>query len=351
MTPNNTSITEWLQSTAQLLGFDGIGFTPIQSPPATIGYYDQWLANNYYGSMHYLQRGRNRRFNPRTILPGAQSFISVAMSYSIPIPPPHYRSDPTRGQIALYAHRRDYHDTMLPRLKELSRIMDQNFGTKSKAYVDTGSILERAIAVQAGIGFFGKNNCLIVPGQGSYFLLGEIITTANLASTSISDPNSENRCGACHLCLDRCPTQAFPSPHVLDARKCISYLSTLDKESIPVKLRPLMKNWIFKCDECQLCCPFNSAVQAANENFETDDRYSPLLLDLVEMSPTDFHDRFRDTPVELAGFEIILRNVAIALTNWGSSEAREALKLLSTDTSEMVADYARWGLQFLSNRQ
>ncbi|MDK9698722.1 MAG: tRNA epoxyqueuosine(34) reductase QueG [bacterium] len=343
---NSTDLRQWITEQAKSLGFAYIAFSPVQAPSPTIGHFDRWIAANLFGTMSYLPRGRNRRADPNQILPGAKWFISVAVNYSTVEIPASITTDPSRGQIARYAHGKDYHDWLLPPLLDLGKLLDAKWGVQSKAYVDTGAILERAVAADGGTGFIGKNTCLINPRAGSYLLLGELLTTADLpvppdqpvgAITEVS-MKAKPSCGSCTRCLQACPSDAILEPFVLDANRCISYLTIEYRGIIPEELRPKMKNWIFGCDECQTCCPWNRFAQPHRQPELSHDweEWHPPLLSLIELDEKKFKERFADTPLLRPGRDAFLRNVAIALANWNSPEARDALQYLAYDTSPLV---------------
>jgi len=339
------ALVDWLYEQAIALGFDALGVSAIQIVPATFPQFERWVEDEFYGTMTYLPRGRERRKNPQLILPEAKTIVSVAVNYFLTEPTSEQRKDPSRGQIALYAQGQDYHDVMLPKLRELGRLLDDRCGSKSKAYVDTGALLERDFAASSGLGFIGKNTCLINPRHGSYFLLGELITTAQLTTDDSKSTKERVGCGSCTRCLTACPTNAFVDAFRLDARRCISYLTIENRGDIPEELRPAMKNWVFGCDDCQTCCPWNRFANpvrpATSEDYE---RFSPPLTELALLTKESFHERFRDTPILRPGRDAFLRSVAIALANWGSTEAFGALEFLTHDTSELVRSHAKWGL-------
>jgi len=347
---DSATIREWITERATTLGFDAVGFSKVVSPPLTYNHFDDWLINGYHGSMSYLPRGKERRKNPQQILPGACSYISVALNYFIEEPTPEIRTDPARGQIAMYAHGKDYHDVLTPRLEELGRLLDERTGSKSRAYVDTGALLEREIAANSGLGFIGKNSCLIHPKHGSYFLLGELITTADLTDIPVKLP--ESKCGTCIRCLSECPTSAIVAPYQIDSRRCISYLTIEYRGEISEELRPLMKNWIFGCDDCQTCCPWNRFSESSQSILKADyRRFSPPLLELYSLTQAEFREMYADTPILRPGRDAFLRSVAVALTNWGSGDAVSALNEMCRDTSELVRSHAIWGIERLKKKK
>jgi epoxyqueuosine reductase len=387
------NFTERLKTRATELGFDLIGLAPAGLAPHAKDYAD-WIAAGYAGGLAYLTRDPDRRSDPRRVLPGARSVIVVGLSYYTLDLPDDLRHDPSRGLIARYAWGVDYHDLMTPRLQELAKFVEREAmlvsassptpapgtaqGAQTRVYVDTGPVLERDWAAAAGLGFIGKNTGLINPRLGSWLFLGVILTDATLPPdvTSVIPSRSAARnlwadgvrcqsgpeipraarndtapigCGTCTRCLAACPTNAFPRPYVLDARRCISYLTIELKGSIPLELRPLLGNHIFGCDICQDVCPWPTRFARPTKErafFAAKiDRAAPSLIELASLSDEAFQQRFAGTPILRSKRRGLLRNVAVALGNWGSAEARDALRVLAADPDPIIAEHAQWGLQ------
>jgi epoxyqueuosine reductase len=280
------------------------------------------------------------------ILPGARAVVCVGLNYYPGPLPGDLARDASRGLIANYAWGFDYHDLMQPRLEELAAFIraktDGNATTR--AYVDTGPILERAYAAAAGLGFIGKNTCLIHPRMGSWLFLGEILTDAELALTP---KTSRVDCGTCRRCLDTCPTGALIAPYILDARRCISYLTIELKGSIPRNLRPLMGNRIYGCDACQQVCPWQRFASLTRErSFHSDEanRVAPPLAELVEMDDAAFRQQYADSPIARVGRGRLLRNAVVALGNWGDERAIKPLTQALQDTDPLVRGHAAWAL-------
>lgn len=369
------NLTERILSRAIELGFDLIGIAQAGVAPHAKEYAD-WVASGMMGEMTYMARYPDRRSDLARVLPGAQSIIVVGLNYYTIDLPDEVKNDPSRGLIARYAWGVDYHEVMTPRLEELaqyvreeSRRADIPMPVETKVYVDTGPVLERDWALLAGLGFIGKNTCLINPWMGSWLFLGVVITDSALTPSPQSSPipfprsggtagrKGEGRrdargegvsCGTCTRCLTVCPTNAFPAPHILDARQCISYLTIELRGSIPIELRPLIGNRIFGCDICQDVCPWPTRFAAPTKErsfFPVDiDRAAPKLIDLAQLSEEAFEQRFAGTPLLRARRRGLLRNVAVALGNWGSAEAYEALAILARDPDPIIVEHARWGL-------
>lgn len=331
---------------ALALGFNLVGLTPARPAPHLDAYF-RWLESHQHGAMEYLARAdrQARRRDLNVILPGARSLILVGLDYHSLQLPVHLLNDPTRGRIAAYAWGQDYHAVMLPRLKELAEWLQSAGAIRWKAYVDTGAILERDHAQQAGLGFIGKNTLLIHPRRGSDFFLGEIITDAEF--DEYDAPSRDTMCGSCARCLAACPTNAFPQPYVLDARRCISYLTIEYAGEIDEALRPLLGNWVFGCDLCQTACPWNRfAVQTHVTDFFpiTPERAAPPLSDLLTLDESRFTARFAGSPIARIGRPQLVRNAAVAAGNSGQVEFRPLLEKLQHDDSALVRHHAAWAL-------
>lgn len=336
---------------ANELGFDRIGFAPA-APPLRAEYFKQWLAEGKAGTMTYLNRSAGRRVNPQVVMDGARTIISVAQSYFTGRLPEEIRSDPSRGLIASYAWGQDYHEVLLNKLVELAGIVEELApGYSTKCYVDTGHILERDHGERAGLGFIGKNTLLISPQMGSTFFLGEILTTLKLPPSPLARMPS---CGSCTRCLDICPTHAFPTAYVLDSTLCVSYLTIEFRGVIPRHLRAKMSNHVFGCDDCQDCCPWN--LRFSKETNEAAyraalDRQAPLLSDLVLLTENQFRERFAGTAVLRTAYSGFMRNVAIALGNWGAEDALDLLEPLSGSNDALIRTHAVWGVAQVNDKR
>lgn len=317
-------------------------------PGRRLDAYMQWIERGYHGRMGYMARPDRveRRQDPDVILKGIDTIVCVGLHYETMALPSTIAQDPSRGRISNYAWGIDYHEAMTPRLEELAQWLAQRSGSEARhrVYVDTGAILERDHAETAGLGFTGKNTMLIAPRGGSFFFLGEILTTLALPP---DDARPMPGCGSCRRCLDACPTAAFPRPYVLDARRCISYLTIELKEWIPRNLRPLMGNWIYGCDACQDVCPFNRFAPRSRELvFGPVDYYhaAPPLLELLGLDEAAFERRFARSPILRIKRRRLVRNACVAAGNWGSHEALPALVALLDDDEALVRGHAAWAL-------
>jgi epoxyqueuosine reductase len=352
---------------AKALGFHRVGIVPVQTPN-TMQAYESWLAAGYAGSMEYMSSADhvNPRRDPSLVLSGAKTMIVVALAYSpdpatqrrrlpmstqgggpLPGPTVRYPDDALRGQIARYAAGEDYHIVMRDRLYALSRYIHDLLGAEvaCRPCVDSAPVLERDVAALAGIGFVAKNTMVIAPGLGSYFVLGELLLDIELAPTSA--PSKKTHCGTCTACIDACPTGAFVDAYLLDARKCISYLTIEHRGSIAHELRPLMGTWIFGCDICQQVCPYNAgsgeSLPPALPQRDIE-HVLPDLVRLVTFGANQLRHFVKRTAMRRAPREQILRNVAIALGNSGDVRAWAPLRQLLTHRHPLVRSHAAWGL-------
>jgi len=346
---------------AHRLGFDRAGVIPL-GPPEHGAAFADWLTAGYGGEMAYLAARAAERLDPSVWLGGAASLILLAMNYH-PGPPPSSWADPTHGRFARYAWAADYHDVIKARLFALDAFIRARTGRTAlgKACVDTAPLLERDFAAQAGLGFSGRNTCLITPGLGSWTFLAALAAPEGLGEgrmtkderqttkdrgTVVPRPASFVGCGRCTRCLDACPTQAFVAPHVLDARRCISYLTIELRGPIPRELRPLMGNWVFGCDVCQEVCPYNRAAAPARPAaWPVDPARAALpLLDLLALDEETFRRRFRGTAILRAKRRGLVRNACVAAGNWGAPAAVPALSALLADPEPLIRGHAAWAL-------
>lgn len=337
---------EQIREAARRLGFDLLGIAAPRPPARDLEAYRQWLARGEHAGMAYMAREDRvaRREDPSLILPGVRAVVCVAVNY-YPGPVASPGDGAPRGRVSNYAYGEDYHDWALPRLEALARfIAEQTAGTRFRTYVDTGPLLERALAVQAGLGFVGKNTCLIHPRLGSWLFLGEILLDTEIAPTGPAIPP---RCGTCTRCLDACPTGALYAPYRLDGRRCISYLTIEHKGPIPDDLRPSIGTWLYGCDRCQEVCPWQRfARQTAVRAFRAQDPDAAFvpLIDLMALDDEGFRRRFARTPIRRIGRGRLLRNAAVVLGNLGDPRAVPALERALDDADPLVRSHAAWAL-------
>ena len=349
-------LAQLIKDEARRLGFVLAGVTTPEAPlhAAT---FERWLGQGRHGAMEYLSRARSRlgRADPREVLPECKSILVLAAPYANPgkeTGPEEARPERgPRGRVAAYAWGKDYHDVLPKRLRSIVEFVERQLGraVSSRCYTDTGPVLERDLAQRAGLGWIGKNTCLINPKLGSYLLLAEILLDVELKS----DPASyTDHCGKCTRCMDACPTGCILPDRTIDAPRCISYLSIELKGPIPVKLRPLMSDWIFGCDICQMVCPWNRFAPAeGDEAFSRPAAsYAPLLTQQLELTPDEFSDQFRGSAVKRARHAGYLRNVAIASGNCAGPETLAPLQLLVERGSSLVREHAAWAVDEITRR-
>ena len=324
-----------LVALSQSLGFELCRVARCTDPPHAGAFLD-WLKQGKAGEMAWLERNQERRTQPQLVLPGARSVIALAMNYGPGETPPNF------PRIARYAWGEDYHDLIEDRLRQLDEFL-KNQGGLQKCYVDTGPVLERDFAAEAGLGWHGKSTMLIHPKLGLWFFLAEILTTLELEP----DLQLSDRCGSCTRCIQQCPTGAITAPHQLDARRCISYLTIELKGSIPLEFRPLIGNRIYGCDDCLAACPWNRFAQVSSETaFAARPATTGMtLLDYLALSDHDFRALFRQSPIKRIKRRGFLRNVCVALGNTAGPEALPALSLASQDPEPLIAEHAQWAIK------
>jgi epoxyqueuosine reductase len=331
-----------IKEEAQRLGFDLVGISAARSPVHESSF-AEWLRRGFAGEMGYMERTAEMRRRPEAVVPWAVSMVSVGMNYHTQ-PNAVAAKDGPVGRIARYAWGDDYHDVMKQRLEALHKTIETlcDSPVQGRAFIDSGPVLERDFAGVAGLGWIGKNTNLISPKKGSWFFLGELFLSIPL----VYDKPIRDRCGRCDLCLKACPTQAFVGPYVLDARRCISYLTIELKGPMPRHLRPLIGQHIFGCDICQDVCPYNTKARSTNERAFAPrvGLDAPALIPLLALSEEEFRRRFRGSPIRRAKRRGFLRNVAVALGNSGSREAVPALVAALLDPEPLVRGHAAWAL-------
>ncbi len=340
--PQDDALSLRIKSEAQRLGFELVGISPANIVPREESF-AEWLRQGFAGEMDYLQRSEGLRRNPQQLMPWAVSVVSVAMNYFTPYVRPKGSGQP-KGWISRYAWGDDYHELIKNKLELLLAFVRgaRDGIVEGRAFVDSGPVLERGFAGIGGIGWIGKNTHLISPERGSWFFLGELFLSLPLTY----DQPIRERCGRCDLCLKACPTGAFVGPYVLDARRCVSYLTIELKGAIPRHLRPLLGNHIFGCDICQEICPYNvKALPTAEPAYAPrEGLYAPDLIPLLSLTAAEFRRRFHDSPIRRAKRRGLLRNVAVALGNLKSREAVPALIRALEDEEALVREHVAWAL-------
>lgn len=334
-------ITAELKSEARRLGFDLCGVCPAVAPPG-VDRFAQWLAAGYAGQMHYLPDRAEAAADPRHVLDGARSIVMLALNYrTAEAHPPQ----PGQGRVSRYAWGGDYHELIRSRLAALSQWLRDRFpAAKVRGVVDTAPLLEREFAQLAGLGWIGKNTLLLNKQLGSWFFLAALLIDIELEYDA---PHETDHCGTCRACLDACPTGAFVDAYVLDARRCISYLTIELREAIPQSLRGGVGDWLFGCDICQDVCPWNHRAPLSEQiEFQPAGGMNPIdLIGLFDLDEAAFRARFRHSPLWRAKRRGLLRNAAIVLGNQQHAAAEPALVSGLNDEEPLVREACAWALE------
>jgi epoxyqueuosine reductase len=333
---------EEIRNFARTLGFTLAGVARIEPTPEG-NFYSEWLDRGYAGEMQYLERQKAARLDPGSILPGARSVIVCAINYNTEHPLTSH--DPSRAWISRYAWGMDYHDTLRQKLRELARWIESHAAVRTRAYVDTGPLTERVFAKYAGIGWFGKNTCIINQQVGSWLFLGCILTDLELAP----DTPPPDRCGSCTRCLDACPTDAFVAPYILDSRKCISYTTIELRGAIPEDARASIGHHLFGCDICQDVCPWNRRAPASDDPaFQPKPGLMwPEVETLLDYSNEDWTTAIRGTPLKRAKVRGLLRNLMVVAGNCGLTRLIPKLQRFLNHDDEHIRSHAEWAVKKL----
>lgn len=331
-----------IRAKALEVGFDAVGFAPAELGGAISDNLRDFIARGYHGEMAWMPEKADRRMGPTALWPEAKSVIALGMNYAPGEDPLALADRPDRGVISVYARNRDYHDLVKKRLKALGRWIVESQSCEIKVFVDTAPVMEKPLAARAGIGWQGKHTNLVSREHGSWLFLGEIYTTLEIDP----DEAEQDHCGTCRDCLDACPTNAFPAPRQIDARRCISYLTIEHKGPIPEELRPLMGNRIYGCDDCLAVCPWNKFAKATTEPafLPRAELTAPRLADLAQLDDAGFRELFTASPIKRIGRNRFVRNVLIALGNSGDKAQMPAAEALLADDDPVVRDAAAWAL-------
>ncbi len=341
------SLARRVKQEALRLGFDLAGITTPDPPPHWPAY-QNWLAMGRHASMKYLEDPR--RADPRLVFPECKSIIVVALRYADPKSAAPSPADAPTGRVAAYAWGRDYHLVLPEKLAALVHFIERETASPvpHRIYTDTGPVLERDLAQRAGLGWIGKNTCLIHPRLGSYFFLGELLLGIELDP---DPPFEADRCGNCRRCIEACPTGCILPDRTLDASRCISYLTIENKSGIPPGLRPQIGNWVFGCDVCQAVCPWNHRPQQDPEPAfaPREGIPAPDLLEALALTSQEFNRKFRESPIQRARRRGYLRNVITAAGNLRLQTARPLLEAFAAGEDELLAEHARWALTRLES--
>ena len=334
-----------IRTRALALGFDAVGFAPATLGDRARTGLAEFLAKGYHGDMGWLADRETVRASPDALWPEARSVIVVGLNYGPERDPMAILGEHSQGAISVYAQGRDYHHVLKKKLRVLTRYVAENFEADVKLFVDTAPVMEKPLAQAAGLGWQGKHSNLVARDWGSWLFLGEIYTDLALEA----DDAETDHCGGCTRCLSACPTDAFPAPYKLDARRCISYLTIEHKGHIDREFRAAMGNRIFGCDDCLAVCPWNKFAQRCQET-DLSPRIglaAPLLADLAALDDTKFRSVFSGSPVKRIGRNRFIRNVLIAIGNSGDGALIPIARDLLDDESDLVRAMAIWALSRL----
>ena len=336
-------LKEALRVEALSAGFSSLGVCRPDAIPEAAERLSQFLSEGRHGQMGWMAERQAWRGAPDALWPEARSVIMLAEAYTPERDPLEFLEEPERATISVYARNRDYHDLVKKRLKRVGRWLIDAAGGEIKVFVDTAPVMEKPLAAAAGLGWQGKHTNLLGRDLGNWVFLGAIFTTLELP---VDEP-AEERCGSCRACLDICPTEAFPAPFQLDARRCISYLTIEHRGPVEEALRPLMGNRIYGCDDCLAVCPWNKFAATAREM-----RYAPRpellgpdLGELARLTDEAFRRLFSGSPIKRIGRDRFVRNVLYAIGNSGSARLQQIARGLCNDPAPEVADAARWAVR------
>jgi epoxyqueuosine reductase len=343
MSLGKPNLRQALEKEARALGFAAVGVASADAAPKSGERLRQWLASGAHGDMIWMEEKADRRASPTGLWPEVRSIVSLGMSYAPASDPLALAARPDLGRISVYAQGADYHDVIKKALKALARWLIAAEGGDLKVFVDTAPVMEKPLAEAAGLGWQGKHTNLVSRSDGSWLFLGAIYTSLEL------EPDTPHRahCGSCSACLEICPTNAFPAPFQLDARRCISYLTIEHKGPIPHEFREAIGNRIYGCDDCLAVCPWNRFAGAARANkafLPRAELAAPALSDLLELDDAAFRKIFAGSPIKRIGRGRMVRNAAIAAGNSGCAELVPVLERLVADEDPVVVEAAQWAL-------
>ncbi|MDB5719939.1 MAG: queG [Alphaproteobacteria bacterium] len=350
MSQGKSKLREKLEEKAREFGFCAFGIARADAAPKSGERLRQWLAEGAHGDMIWMEETVDRRASPAGLWPEVRSVISLGMSYAPAIDPLALAAAPEIGRISVYAQGADYHDVVKKALKALARWLVAEADCDLKVFVDTAPVMEKPLAEAAGLGWQGKHSNLVSRSDGSWLFLGAIYTTLELAPEAAT-PHKVH-CGSCTACLDACPTNAFPEPFRLDARRCISYLTIEHKGPIPLEFREAIGNRVYGCDDCLAVCPWNRFADSARRNrafIPRAELAAPALADLLALDDAGFRQVFSGSPIKRIGRNRMVRNAAIAAGNSGRGELVPVLDRLTEDEDPVVAEAARWALAKLAS--
>jgi len=342
--PETPSFEQRLEAAARDHGVVAFGIADADAAPQTAVRLNQWLAEGRHGDMIWMESRAAQRGSPKGLWPEVRSVIALGMSYAPAQDPLALADHPGRGRISVYAQGGDYHDVVKRALKAVARwLVAESPGAELKVFVDTAPVMEKPLSAAAGLGWQGKHTNLVSRDHGSWLFLGAIYTTLDL----VPSVPGRDTCGSCSACQDACPTEAFPAPYRLDARRCISYLTIEHDGPIPVDLRRGIGNRVYGCDDCLAVCPWNKFADTAHAHrafLPRAELVAPSIAGLLALDDAGFRQVFAGSPIKRIGRGRMVRNAAIAAGNSGDPGYRPILERLADDPSPMVADAARWAL-------
>jgi epoxyqueuosine reductase len=347
--PEHKPSTERIKAKAAELGFAACGIARADAAPRAGERLRQWLDEGCHGSMIWMEERAHHRVSPQALWPDVRSVIALGMSYAPAVDPLALAAEGAHGRISVYAQGGDYHDVVKRALKALGRWLVQEATGDIKVFVDTAPVMEKPLAEAAGIGWQGKHTNLVSRAHGNWLFLGAIYTTLSFEA----DEGARTTCGSCDACQRACPTDAFPAPYRLDARRCISYLTIEHKGPIPHEFRQAIGNRIYGCDDCLAVCPWNKFAQSAAANRAFRPRaelVAPELADLLALDDAGFREVFAGSPIKRIGRDRMVRNCLIAAGNSGDQRLVEPVRRLLDDPDPVVAEAAGWALARLSDR-
>ncbi|MGV6802260.1 MAG: tRNA epoxyqueuosine(34) reductase QueG [bacterium] len=341
----NSEKTNEIYQFAKSVGFELVGFSPASLEDRIASGLRSYIQAGHHGTMGWLEERAALRAAPQKLWPDARSVIMLGLNYGPDQNPLEKLNLKNCGNISVYAQNRDYHDLIKKRLKHIGRWMCEHYKCEVKVFVDTAPVMEKPLAQQAGLGWQGKHTNLVSREFGSWLFLGAIYTTLPLAA----DQPETDHCGSCQSCMDICPTNAFPAPYQIDARRCISYLTIEHKGHIPEEFLPAIGNRIYGCDDCLAICPWNKFADLTKEMafHPREELKAPLLSELAQLEEASFREYFRASPVKRIGRDRFIRNVLIAIGNSGDTALIPIATKKLKDHSELVRAMARWAIDKL----
>ena len=344
----NAELQESLRDEAARLGFVACGFTTAVPDPQRAARLEEFLGQGRHGSMEWMEARKEQRASPQGLWPEAKSVIALGMSYAPDVDPLALEAEPEKARISVYAHGRDYHDVVKKALKALARwLIERAPESQLKVFVDTAPVMEKPLGQAAGLGWQGKHTNVVSRHHGSWLFLGAIYSTLDFTP----DKPGRDLCGSCRACQDACPTDAFPSPYKLDARRCISYLTIEHKGEVDEDIRPLLGNRIYGCDDCLAVCPWNKFADAAHRHLKLvprEDLAAPELAVFLQFDDAGFRQFFSGSPIKRIGRNRFVRNCLYAAGNSGSAALEPLVRNLCADEDPVVADAAQWALSRIS---